>query len=302
MSDSTLTADAARPAPPGGSARLTPRGRSRTVLRLRRDRGAVIAASCLAVVIIAAVLAPLVATHDPYAQDLMNQLDGPSRRHWLGTDDLGRDIFSRLVHGGRVTLLAALQSVGVGVLLGVPPGLLAGYAAGRVSWATTVVADALLSFPPIILALAIVGIFGPGLTNAMLAVGLVLAPRFCKVAQAASFEVWRQTYMDAGRSIGCTPWRLATRHLLPNVSGPLLVQLSFAASVAIVAEASLSFLGLGVAPPTPTWGAMIKRASDQMWTSSWGLVPPSVMIAVTILALSTLGDSLRDALGRGRPE
>jgi peptide/nickel transport system permease protein len=236
--------------------------------------------------------------HDPARQDLLDRFQGPSWQHWLGSDSLGRDNLSRLIQGTRVTLWAAFEAIGLAIALGIPVGLLAGYVGGALDSVLSRIADVFLALPPLILALAIVGISGPGLTNAMIAVGIVLAPRFFRVARAAAGSVRNETYIEATRATGCSTTRILFRHVLPNSSGPLLVQVTFALGLVVIAEASLSFLGLGAAPPTASWGGMVQDAFENIYSSSFQLIAPSVMITLTILAFSTLGDALRDALGR----
>ena len=252
----------------------------------------------LAFVVVIAILAPLLAPHDPNSQDLRAVLQAPSGSHWLGTDDVGRDVLSRLLYASRVSLLAALLAVSVALVLGLVPGLVAGYARGWIDSVVMRVADALMAFPPLILAVALVGVLGPGLTNAMIAVGIVFAPRFLRVLRGAALSVREETYIEAARGLGCSPTKVLFRHVLPNVLSPLIVQISFAAGTAMLAEASLSFLGLGVQPPDASWGAMLGRAYRFYDQTPWVVVFPGVAIALTVLAFNLLGDALRDSLGR----
>lgn len=268
--------------------------------QLRRNRSAMASLSFLVLIVLAAVLAPMLSPADPAAQDLLNQLQGPSGEHLLGTDNFGRDVLSRLLYGARVTLWAVVQALLISLVLGVPLGLLSGFAGGPIDAVLSRISDALLSLPPLILALAIVGILGPGLTNVMIAIGIVLAPPLFRLARGAAQSVTSETYIEACRAIGCTPWRLLWRHVLPNASSPLLVQLTFSAGVIVIAEASLSFLGLGVQPPDASWGTMLRDAFDAIYESPWFMAPPAIMIVLTILSFAVLGDGLRDALeGRG---
>lgn len=271
---------------------------NRTLRRLTRNRVAVISAVFLGLLVLVAVLSPVLMPHDPGRQDLLNRLESPSGDHWLGTDSLGRDNFSRLIEGTRVTLWACLQAIALAVVVGIPTGLIAGFVGRRVDSVLSWIADILLSLPPLILALAIVGILGPGLTNAMVAVGIVFAPRFFRVARAAAYSVRNETYVEATRALGCSTSRILFRHVLPNSSGPLLVQLTFALGLVVTAEASLSFLGLGAKPPTATWGSMVRDAFNNVYDTTFPLIAPSLMIVLTILAFSALGDALRDAMGR----
>jgi peptide/nickel transport system permease protein len=252
----------------------------------------------VALLVAIALASPFIMPKDPARQSLLEALEGPSRDHWLGTDGLGRDNLSRLIEGTRVTLWAALQAITLGIVLGIPTGLVAGYTGRKIDAALNRIADVLLALPPLILALAIVGILGPGLTNAMIAIGVIMAPRFFRLARAAATSVRNETYIEATRAMGCTPSRILFRHVLPNSSGPILVQLTFALGSAVTAEASLSFLGLGAKPPTASWGSMVRDGFTHIFDTRFQLVAPSTMIFLTILAFTVLGDALRDALGR----
>jgi len=271
---------------------------NRTVLRLLRNRTAVVSLTFIGALVLLAVLSPFIMPYDPARQDLMVRLQGPSGDHWLGTDTLGRDNFSRLLQGTRVTLWAALQAITLGVALGTPAGLVAGYAGRKVDSVLSRIADVLMAVPGLLLAMAIIGILGPGLSNAMFALGIVFAPRFFRVARSAASSVRHEIYIEAVRAMGCSPSRILFRHVLPNSSGPLLVQVTFAFGLVVTAEASLSFLGLGVEPPTASWGSMVRDAFQNVFDTKFQLIAPSVMITLTILAFSLLGDALRDALGR----
>jgi peptide/nickel transport system permease protein len=268
------------------------------LIRLLRNRTAVVAIAFILALVLVAVLSPFIMPNDPARQDLMDRIQGPSGDHWLGTDTLGRDNFSRLIEGTRVTLWAALQAIVLGVVLGTPAGLVAGYAGRRVDSILSRIADVLMAVPGLLLAMAIVGILGPGLRNAMIALGVVFAPRFFRVARAAASSVRHEIYIEAVRAMGCSPARILFRHVLPNSSGPLLVQITFAFGLVVTAEASLSFLGLGAEPPTASWGSMVRDAFQNVYDTKFPLIAPSVMITLTILAFSLLGDALRDALGR----
>jgi peptide/nickel transport system permease protein len=271
---------------------------SRTLRRLLHNRAAVVAFVFIVVLVAIALLSPWIMPYDPARQNLVERLQGPSGDHWLGTDGFGRDNLSRLIEGTRVTLWACVQALGLAIVTGIPTGLVAGFVGRRVDGVLSWVADVLLSLPPLILALAIVAVLGPGLTNAMIAVGVVFAPRFFRVARAAALSVRNETYVEATRAVGCSMPRILFRHVLPNSSGPLLVQVTFAMGLVVIAEASLSFLGLGATPPTATWGGMLRDAFDNVYDSTFPMLAPSLMIVLTILAFSILGDALRDALGR----
>lgn len=274
------------------------RPRSRVVRRLLKNRAALIAFGFITLLVLVAVFARVLPLPDPNAQVLVNRLQGPSGTNLLGTDAFGRDTLSRLVSATQVSMIAAAQGLGVAVLLGVPLGLIAGFAGGLTDGVLARVTDGFLSLPPLILAMAIVGVAGPGLTNAMIAIGIVFAPRFFRVARSAAQTVAQETYIEAVRADGCPTWRILLRHVLPNASGPLLVQASFAIGFIITAEASLSFLGLGVQLPTASWGSMLRDAFDTIRQNSFPIIPPAAMITVTVFAFSVFGDGLRDAFGR----
>lgn len=247
-----------------------------------------------------ALCAPILPLQDPDQQDLLSKLQGPSSSHWLGTDAYGRDVLARLIFSARITLLAILQALALASGIGIPLGLLAGYAGGVVDAVLSRISDAILALPTLILAMAIVGILGPGLTNAMLALGLVLAPPQFRLARGAAQSVSAELYIEACRALGCSSWRVLWRHVMPNASSPLLVQVTFAAGVIVIAEASLSFLGLGVQEPQSSWGTMLREAFNEIYSSPWLTAPPAITVGLTILSFSTLGDGLRDALeGRG---
>ncbi len=275
----------------------TPPTPSHVLQRLARNWIMVAAALTLGLVALVATFAGLLAPQDPSAQDLSRLSEGPTGEHWLGTDSLGRDLLSRLLHASRVSLLAALLAVGVASLLGIPLGLLSGYRGGWFDAVASRIADVFMSFPALILAIAIVAVLGPGLANAMVAVGVILSPSFFRVARAAAHDVRRETYIEAAVTIGCPGPRLLFRHVLPNAMSPLLVQASFAVGSAIVAEAGLSFLGLGVQVPQASWGSMINDGFSHLSKSSFQIFPPAVLMSTTILAFAVLGDGLRDALG-----
>jgi peptide/nickel transport system permease protein len=269
---------------------------SRPLRLLRSNRSAMAALAFLVLVALLAAFGGMLAPHDPNAQDLSNSFAPAGGENLLGTDLYGRDNLSRLLDAASVTFAAIVQAVSVAAVLGIPFGLLAGLLGGVVGSVLSRISDALQSLPTLILAVAIVGVLGPGLTNAMLAIGIVLAPSLFRLARGAAESVSTETYIEACRSLGCSRWRLLWRHVLPNAASPLLVQLTFSAGVAIVAEASLSFLGLGVQSPQTSWGSMLRDAFDNVYTDPTALIAPAVMIVAAVLAFSTFGDGLRDAL------
>lgn len=272
--------------------------RQRFWRRFRRQRPALAALGFLVFIVLVAVFAPVLAPADPNAQILRDNLQSPSWSHWLGTDELGRDILSRLIYASRLSLLAALQAVGVGIVLGVPPGLVAGYLGGRIDALIMRITDAVMSFPPLILAIAIVGVLGPDLRNAMFAIGVVFAPRFVRLVRGTVLAVREETFIEASRSIGTPMSKIIRRHILPNVMSPLVVQISLAAGFAMLAEASLSFLGLGAQPPDASWGVMLGRGFREISRAPWLVLAPGVAIALTVLAFNVLGDGIRDSIGR----
>lgn len=272
--------------------------KSRVLTRLVRNKTAMASIITIIILALVAIFGPLLVPYDPNAVSLADRLTGPSGAHWLGTDELGRDVLSRLIVATRVDLLASAQAVGIALAVGVPLGIIAGYFGGVADALMSRVIDALMTLPPLILAIVVVAILGPGLENAMLAIAILIVPSFYRIVRASTESARSELYVESARASGCSNWRILWRHILPAVLPPLLVQASFSASVVIVAEASLSFLGLGAQAPQATWGLMLSEASSTLTTSSYLIYPPTIMVAVTILAFSLLGDGLRDALGR----
>jgi ABC-type dipeptide/oligopeptide/nickel transport system permease subunit len=273
--------------------------RRRFLRRFRANKGAMVAFGFLVFLLIIAVIGEWITTHDPIKQDLANTLADPfTGGHVLGTDELGRDTLSRLIVGTRVAMEAAGQAVIIAMILGVPPGLAAGYFGGFVDLTIMRITDAVQSFPPLILAISVVGILGPGLRNAMLAVGIVFAPNFLRIVRGSVLEVREETFIEASRSIGTPTFRIVRTRILPNVMPPLLVQISLAAGFALLAEASLSFLGFGVQLPNASWGLMLGRGYNNFSRQPWLIVWPGVLIALTVLSFNVVGDGLRDSIGR----
>lgn len=272
--------------------------RQRFVRRFRQEKVALAMLGLLALIVAASLLAPLLATADPNAQELRARLQAPSSEHWFGTDDLGRDVFSRILFAGRISLLAALQATAIGVAIGVPIGLAAGYLRGWVDILASRVADAIMSIPALLLALAIVGVLEPNLTSAMIAIGIVYAPQFFRLTRSSTMAVREETFIEAARGSGGSSRAIITGHILPNALSPLVVQISLAMGFAILFEASISFLGLGVQPPESSWGSMLGRSTRFFEGSPHLVIIPGVMIAVTVLAFNVIGDGIRDSLGR----
>jgi ABC-type dipeptide/oligopeptide/nickel transport system permease subunit len=254
----------------------------------------------LAILIIITIIGPWIAPHDPNQNDLRAVLQPPSAEHWLGTDALGRDALSRLLFAGQVSLVATVQAVAVGLFFGVLPGVLSGYFGGTVDTIITRVADVLLSFPSLILALGIVAILGPGLTNAMFAIGIAYAPRFLRIVRGQILFVRGETFVEAAVSTGLPRWRVIWAHMLPNAWPALIIQISFMLGLTLIIEASLSFLGLGVQPPNASWGSMIGSSKAYLELAPWLALAPGLVIFFTSLAFNTLGDVLRDEVTGGR--
>lgn len=284
------------PVPPAPAPEAAARGpRRSTAARFFRDWLAVGSLAFLVLLVLSAVFAPLLAPADPLAQDLGARLTPPGATHLLGADDLGRDQLSRLLYGARVSLLAGLEAVAIGALLGVPLGALAGYVGGLTDAVIGRVMDTIMSVPGIMLALTAVAVLGRDITIAMLAIGVVLVPQFQRVVRAATLDLRRETFVEASRTIGCSRTRIVGRHILPNVVPVLVVQLSIMLGVAVTAEASLSFLGVGVQPPAASWGSMLNSAIANTFTAPFLIYPPGLAITLTVLALALVGDGLRKA-------
>jgi peptide/nickel transport system permease protein len=262
---------------------------------LRSDKRALIGVGFVLLVIVAALVARYVA-QDPIAQHLENILEGPSKDHWLGTDDLGRDVFSRLLNGGLTSLGAAAIGVVTALVIGVPLGLIAGFRGGLVDEVVMRVADTVLAFPALVLAVGVVAMLGPGLTNAMIAVGVVFSPSLARLMRAQVLSVKEQLYVEAAVTFGSSAPAVVRRHVIPNAIQPVVVQTSLLFAIALIAEAGLSFIGLGVQPPHPSWGSMLGRAYKFMNLAPLQVVAPGVMVMLTALAFNAIGDSLRDEL------
>jgi peptide/nickel transport system permease protein len=266
---------------------------------LRRAAGARLApfgAAVLLIAIAVALAAPLVSPHDPLHQNLGHALARPDRVHWLGTDNVGRDVLSRVIWGTRVSLVAGFISVALAVLTGGGLGIVAGYAGGRVDGMVMRVMDAVLSFPPLVLALALGAVLGAGLTGVLIALGVVYTPTFARLMRGQVLAVKAREYVDAARALGAPGWRIACRHVLPNAATPIVVQASLSVAFAILAEASLSFLGLGVQPPEASWGSMINAGRGYLQQAPWIVFGPGAALFVTVVGLSFVGDAVRDAL------
>jgi peptide/nickel transport system permease protein len=255
-----------------------------------------LAASTLVVMICAAVLAPWIAPYAPDAADGYHTLAGPSWPHWLGTDELGRDVLSRIIYGSRVTLVVALASVAISVVCGVPLGLIAGYFGGRTDSIIMRVLDAFYAFPPLLLALALVAVLGPSVVNVIVAVGVIMIPTFGRLVRAQALSVKTYVYVIAARTLGASPLRILAFHILPNVRAAIIVQASIGMAWAILSESALSYLGVGVRPPIATWGVMLSEGFRNLEADPLLSIFPGMAIFLTVLSLNLLGDALRDAL------
>jgi peptide/nickel transport system permease protein len=264
--------------------------------RLKRRKGAMVGLFIVLLFIVLAVFAPLIAPYDPTATSFTQVRKAPSWVHWLGTDEVGRDVLSRVIFGARASLSAGLVSVGIALGAGVPLGLLAGYAGGWIDALLSRIVDAMLAIPFLILAIALAAFLGPSLGNAMIAIGVTATPVFIRLTRGQTLAAKVEDYVEAARAVGNPHWRIALRHVLPNIIPPLLVQASLAIAGAIIAEAALSFLGLGQQPPAPSWGSMLNAAQRFIAQAPWMAVWPGAAIFLAVLSFNLLGDGLRDAL------
>ena len=264
--------------------------------RLARRKSALFGAFVVLVFVAIAVLAPWLAPYDPIETSWSAIRQAPSSAHWFGTDDIGRDVLSRVAWGTRASLLAGIVSVSISIALGVPIGLAAGFVGGVVDGLISRLTDAFLACPFLILAIALAAFLGPNLTNAMIAIGISATPIFVRLTRAQVIDVKVLDYIEAARAVGNPPLRIAWRHVLPNALPPLIVQATLAIAAAIIAEASLSFLGLGQQPPAPSWGSMLNTAKNYVDNAPWMAIWPGLAIFLLVLAFNLLGDGLRDVL------
>jgi peptide/nickel transport system permease protein len=248
------------------------------------------------VVVVLAVLAPWISPHDPIEQDIFSKLQGPSATYWLGTDYYGRDILSRLLHGARYSLIIGIAATFFAMVLGSLIGMVAGFYGGRFDLLVMQVMDILLAFPSLILGLIIVAMLGPSLTNIIIAIALTSVPSFARIARAPTIAVKEREFVEAGRALGFSDARIMAVHILPNIAAEILVMFSLWTASAIRTEASLAFIGLGLKPPTPTWGGMIREGFENILESYWLAMMPGVAILIVVFALNLLGDGLRDAI------
>lgn len=297
MTDSLDAPPQPRPPDPGAEPAVAHRSRLRTTVEtVLRNRMAVTGLVILVLLILVAIFAPALAPYSINEVDIPNRLSGPSALHWFGTDDLGRDVFSRVIIAARVSLQVGFIAVGIAVAIGVPVGLIAGYYGG---WADSILMrlmDILFSIPAIVLAIAILAALGPDITNAMVAIGVVYTPIFARITRGSVLSLRQAVFVTAARSLGAADIRILRSHILPNVIAPIIVQTSLSLAFAILAEAALSFLGLGVQPPAPAWGRMLSEAQGFLQQAPWMAIFPGAAIFLTVFAFNAFGDGLRDAL------
>jgi len=274
----------------------TKRQPNRQLKRFLKNRAAVCGAVIVLLVILVAIFAPWLTSYDPIATNFLQIRKPPSALHWFGTDELGRDVLSRMLFGARASLSAGIVSVAIAMIVGVPLGLVAGYFGKLADALISRFTDALLAVPFLILAITLAAFLGPSLTNAMVAIGVSAMPRFVRIVRGQAMIVKTEDYVEGARAIGLGDTAIMLRYILPNVLPPVIVQASLTVAMAIIAEASLSFLGLGQLPPAPSWGAMLNAAKDFMDQAPWMSIFPGGAIFLAVLAFNLLGDGLRDAL------
>jgi peptide/nickel transport system permease protein len=268
----------------------------RALRRLVRRRGAMVGLAVVVFFVALALLAPWIAPYDPLATSWSAVRKAPSAAHYFGTDEIGRDVLARVIWGARASLLAGVISVSISLAIGVPIGLAAGYIGGWLDMLISRVTDAMLACPFLILAIALAAFLGPSLANAMIAIGIAATPIFIRLTRAQVLAVKVEDYIEAARAVGNSQLRIALRHVFPNIVAPLIVQATLAIAAAVIAEASLSFLGLGQQPPAPSWGSMLNTAKNYVDQAPWMAVWPGLSIFLLVLSFNLLGDGLRDAL------
>lgn len=264
--------------------------------KLQRDRRAILGLLIISLIVISALTVPIWRQYDPYQSDLKKIARPPSKEHWFGTDELGRDIFTRVFYGARISLTLGCVSVGIGLLTGISIGVVAAYWGSWFDMILMRLIDVLLAFPPILLAIAVVSVLGPGMYNAMIAVGISLLPFYARLVRGSILVVKEQSFIEAARAVGASDFRIIHRHILPNCLSPILVQSTFNIASALLTASSLGFLGLGAQPPLPEWGTMLSRGRTYLRVAPHITVFPGMAIFLVVLAFNLLGDSLRDAL------
>jgi peptide/nickel transport system permease protein len=273
-----------------------PTGVAALLRAFNTNKASWIGLAIMAAVVLAAIFAPLLATQDPLEQDVLDRLKPPSADHWLGTDYYGRDTFSRLLYGARVSLIISLSATLIAMAAGAAIGMTAGWRGGRLDAATMQAMDMLLAFPSLILGLMLVAMLGPSMANIIAAIALTSLPTFARIARAPTIALKGREYVEACRALGFSDVRILCRHILPNIFPEILVMATLWLANAIRTEASLAFIGLGLKPPTPTWGGMIREGFENILDSPWLAITPSVAILVVVFAVNLLGDGLRDAI------
>src|SRR5215813_4731285 len=268
----------------------------RALRRLFKRKGAVAGLVVISTFILLALFAPLVSPYDPIATSWSLVRKPPSALHWFGTDELGRDVLARVIYGTRASLLAGVISVSIALSVGVPLGLISGYRGGFIDALISRITDAMLACPFLILAIALAAFLGPSLRNAMIAIGVSATPIFIRLTRGQVMSVKVEDYVEAARAMGNPRWRIALFHILPNILPALLVQATLSIAAAIIAEAALSFLGLGQQPPSPSWGSMLNAAQRFLTNAPWMAIWPGLAIFLVVLSLNLVGDGLRDAL------
>lgn len=261
---------------------------------LRSERLGAVATVLIVLLALAALFAPVVAPHDPLTQDRRAFMDAPSAKYFFGTDDLGRDIFSRLLHGARISLYVGAMTVLLSLVLGTALGAISGYFGGFVDTVIQRFVDAILAVPGLILALFIAALLGPSTRNVILALTILETPRFARIARGEMVQIRRQEYVEAAKVLGARPRWVLLRHGVPNMAAPLVVVASLVFGQAIVAEAGLSFLGIGTPPPDPSWGLMLSQASRYLESAPWMVIFPGATLSLAVLAFNIFGDALRD--------
>lgn len=261
----------------------------------RRQKAASFGLAVIAIVVVCAILAPWIAPYDPDEQNIVLNLAAPSAEHWLGNDTYGRDTLSRIIWGARVSLFVSFSSILLAMVVGGALGVIAGYRGGRTDRVIMAVMDVLLSFPSLVMGLLVVAVLGPTMVNLIIAIAFTAVAPFARIARAPTLSIRNREFVDAGRSFGMSDHRIMLRYILPNIADEVVVLGTLWLATAVRTEASLSFIGLGVRPPTPTWGGMIRDGFENMLDSSWLVVMPSLAILAVMIALNLIGDGLRDA-------
>jgi len=268
----------------------------RIMKQLLRNRRAVVGGIVLLIIVFMAILAPYVTTHDPVKQNIRNQLQPPSREHFFGTDQFGRDIYSRVIYGARLSLRVGFLAISFALVVGCFLGLVSGYYGGWLDMIVMRVIDILLALPGFLLALSIVAALGPGLENVIMAIGVSYIPSFARMMRSAVLATRELDYVDAAQALGASDWRIIFQHILPNSISPIIVLTTLSMAGAILSAAGLCFLGGGAQPPTPEWGSMIATARPFIRVSHWAVTVPGLAIFITVMCLNLVGDGLRDAL------